>query len=57
MTTREMTVTYTPGESGHDGSKPMICITNWFLRESGFNVNDRITVEYQDGLLVIRKTA
>mgnify|MGYP001586862943 FL=1 len=59
---RIMTVTYsTNSEAGYGGwysagaLKPMIRIANRFLLNAGFNVSDKILVEYQDGVVIIRK--
>ena len=49
-----MTVSYST-----DGSfdKPMIRLANRFLQRAGFNVKDRIVVEYRDeGVVIIRKS-
>ena len=57
-----MTVTYsTDSEAGYGGwhsvgeLKPMIRIANRLLQRAGFNVSDKILVEYQDGVVIIRK--
>ena len=57
-----MTVTYsTDSEAGYGGwhsvgeLKPMIRIANRLLQRAGFNVSDKILVEYQDGAVIIRK--
>src|SRR3989338_5797832 len=59
---RKMTVAYAPAsttcyvnQSRTIEQKPMIRICNRFLLESGFNVGNKITVQYGDGIITIRK--
>ena len=45
-----MTVTYAT-----DKQKPMIRIANFFLLKSGFNVGDKVDVEYKEKKIIIKK--
>ena len=49
---RKQTVTYKPGVGKQ---RPMIRLTNWFLVKFGFQVGDKIYVEYADGVIVITR--
>ena len=45
-------ITYKPGDRKE---KPMIRISNRYLRQYGFDVGGRIEIEYADGAITIRK--
>lgn len=38
-----------------DKQKPMIRIANFFLLKSGFEVGDKVEVEYKEKKIIIRK--
>ena len=48
---REQTVTYKPSLTTE---KPMIRISNLFLSKYGFQIGNKIEVEYADGFITIK---
>lgn len=50
---RLMTVAYAPSSIGEQ--KPMIRLSNRFLKESGFTVGSKIEAEYGNGIIIITK--
>ena len=59
---REMTIAYAPGgqtcysdKSSTIEPKPMLRIANKMLLEAGFNVGAKVSVEYGDKIITVRK--
>lgn len=52
MTSRKMVVTYAPGGSKE---KPMIRISNNFLKTVGFEIGTAIEVTYEENIITINK--
>ena len=55
---REMMITYATDTNfiySADKQKPMIRIANFFLLKSGFEVGDKVEVEYKEKKIIIRK--
>lgn len=51
MTTRRMTVVRAPCED----TKAMIHIVNNYLKDSGFDIGDAVSVKYENNIITITK--
>ena len=50
---RTQKITYKPGDRKE---KPMIRISNRWLFQYGFDIGEKIEVEYADGIITIRRS-